>query len=74
MLARGVGDAREGGRQCSRGGSAMLVRGDLQGHRTHALPSLWFRDYAARAWRGESVHYALQDHALRAARSLPSNR
>ena len=35
MLVRGVGDAREGGRRCSRGGSAMLVRGDLQGHRTH---------------------------------------
>ena len=27
MLARGVGDAREGGQQCSRGGSAMLTRG-----------------------------------------------
>ena len=39
MLARGVGDAREGGRRCSRGGSAMLVRGDLQGHRSQS--SMW---------------------------------
>ena len=48
MLARGVGDAREGGRRCSRGGSvmlaresAMLARGDLQGHRRcHLLETI----------------------------------
>ena len=33
-IARGVGDAREGGRRCSRGGSVMLAKGDLQGHHT----------------------------------------